>query len=231
MDKLTFYKIIFLLILIIRLPLHCLSQNDEVGNWLMYFGQNRLSDKWSLHSEIQYRSYTISADKPEQILIRTGFNYHLTDKAMLSAGYAYIPNYHFTSSDFQPDVVEHRIWQQHIQKSNIGRAVFEHRYRFEQRWINDNFKTRFRYRLLALVPLNSFEMEEGSIFLSLYDEVFINNSANFFDRNRFYVALGYQLSKTTSLQMGMLHQQVSSFGKWHAQLAFMFNPDFRKQDN
>ncbi len=212
------------------MPLLCFSQNDEVGNWLMYFGQNRLSDKWSIHSEIQYRSYTISADKPEQILIRTGLNYHLTDRAMLSAGYAYIPNYHFIPSDFEPDVVEHRIWQQHIQKNNIGRAVFEHRYRFEQRWINDKFRTRFRYRLLTLVPLNNFELEKGTFFLSLYDEIFINNSPDFFDRNRFYAALGYQLSKTTSLQLGMLHQQVSSLGKWHAQLAFMFNPDFRKSE-
>lgn len=230
MEKWSFYKAILFLILFIWLPLLCFSQNDEVGNWLMYFGQNRLSDKWSIHSEIQYRSYTISADKPEQILIRTGLNYHLTDRAMLSAGYAYIPNYHFIPSDFEPDVVEHRIWQQHIQKNNIGRAVFEHRYRFEQRWINDKFRTRFRYRLLTLVPLNNFELEKGTFFLSLYDEIFINNSPDFFDRNRFYAALGYQLSKTTSLQLGMLHQQVSSLGKWHAQLAFMFNPDFRKSE-
>ena len=36
------------------------SQEDKVGNWLMYFGTNRISDNFSIHTEIQFRNYTIT---------------------------------------------------------------------------------------------------------------------------------------------------------------------------
>ena len=30
---------------------------DELGAWYMYFGMNRISDAWSIHSEAQFRFY------------------------------------------------------------------------------------------------------------------------------------------------------------------------------
>jgi len=221
-------KIIFILLFL--LPVSIFAQQDKTGNWLMYFGTNKLSDKFSLHTEIQYRNHTLTPNNTEQLLLRTGLNYHFSDKAFVTAGYAYIPSYVYESEQKAPETEEHRIWQQFIVTNKISRVKFEHRYRFEQRWVNQDFKNRFRYRLMLFIPLNKSEIEEKTWFLGIYDEVFVNTEKTFFDRNRLYGALGYQFSKMTSIQTGIMHQQVNDFGKWYLQVALVFNTDLRKAD-
>lgn len=207
------------------------AQQEEVGNWMMYFGTNKVSDKFSIHTEIQFRNHTITPNNTEQLLLRAGLNYHYSDNAMITGGYAYIPSYVFGSEQKPPETEEHRIWQQFILTNKIGRVKFEHRYRIEQRWVNQDFKSRFRYRLMVFVPLNKPIIEKGSLFLGVYDEVFLNTKKTFFDRNRLYGALGYQFNKNSSIQAGMMHQQLTTFGKWYLQIAMVFNTDFRKNRN
>ena len=48
-----------------------LTAQNDTGNWLMYFGTNKISDKFSIHSEAQYRNHTISPTNIEQLLLRT----------------------------------------------------------------------------------------------------------------------------------------------------------------
>jgi hypothetical protein len=204
---------------------------EETGNWLMYFGTNRVSDKFSVHTEIQYRNHTVNPNNIEQLLLRTGLNYHFSNKASVSTGYAYITSYIFESDEKSPETKEHRIWQQFILTNKIGRVKFEHRYRIEQRWINQDYKNRFRYRLMLFIPLNEQIIEKGTLFLGLYDEIFINTEEPYFDRNRLYGALGYQFNKSTSVQAGMMHQQLTNYGKWYLQFALVFNPDLRNKNN
>lgn len=222
--KLKFRCIIILLVL----PMSLLAQQEETGNWLMYFGTNRISNNFSVHTEVQYRNHTLAPVNIEQLLLRTGLNYHFSEKAFVTGGYAYIANHVFESEQSPPESEEHRIWQQFILNNTIGRVKFEHRYRLEQRWTKNDYRNRFRYRLMLFVPLNKPKIEEGTLFVGVYDEVFLNGKKDFFDRNRLYGALGYQLSKTTSLQIGMMHQQLSDFGKWYLQFALVLNLDFRK---
>jgi len=221
-------KIAFLLLLL--LPVSIFAQQDKTGNWLMYFGTNKLSDKFSLHTEIQYRNHTLTPNNTEQLLLRTGLNYHFSDKAFVTAGYAYIPSYAYESEQKDPETEEHRIWQQFIVTNKISRVKLEHRYRFEQRWVDQDYKNRFRYRLMLFIPLNKSIIEEKTWFLGLYDEVFVNTEKTFFDRNRLYGAIGYQFNKMTSIQTGIMHQQVNDFGKWYLQIALVFNTDLRKAD-
>ena len=229
MNKLLFFIKIF--VLFILLPVSILAQQDETGNWLMYFGSNKISDKLSLHTEIQFRNHTLIPNNTEQLLLRTGLNYHFSNKAFATAGYAYIPSFVFKSVQKNPEVIEHRIWQQFILTNQIGRMKFEHRYRLEQRWVNKNYRNRFRYRLMLFVPINKSTITKGTLFLGLYDELFVNAKKVFFDRNRLYTALGYQFHKMASAQMGMLRQQVNDFGKWYFQLALVFNTDLNNKKN
>jgi len=219
-----------LLLLLILLPVSVFSQENETGNWLMYFGTNKISDKFSIHTEIQFRNHTITPNNTEQLLLRTGLNYHFSEKATVTAGYAYIPSFVFDSEQKAPEVEEHRVWQQFILKNKIGRVKFEHRYRLEQRWVNQDFRNRFRYRLMLVIPLNKPTIEKGTLFVGLYDEIFVNAKKTFFDRNRLYGALGYQFNKATSVQVGMMHQQLNNFSKWHLQIALVFNTDLRNKN-
>jgi len=55
-----------------------IAQNSDLGAWYMYFGNNKISEKFNFHNEIQYRNFDAGADL-EQLLIRTGIGYDLTE--------------------------------------------------------------------------------------------------------------------------------------------------------
>ena len=217
----------FVSLLIVGHAFPTFSQPKETGNWIMYFGTNTISDNFSLHTEIQYRNHTIAPVNIEQLLLRTGLNYHFSNKAFVTVGYGYIEGYQFESKQKAPESIEHRIWQQFILKNELGRVKFEHRYRVEQRWITEEFRNRFRYRVMLFVPLNDTEIERGTVFIGLYDEVFLNDRRDLFDRNRLYGALGYQIDSNIGIQVGGLRQVLNDFAKWYLQVAITFNTDFR----
>ncbi len=204
------------------------------GNWLMGFNQTRLHDKWSIHTEAQYRSFEITPNT-EQMLLRGGINYHINNYAFTSIGYAYITNYAFDKEQLSGvQVSENRIWQQFLIRNNLGRCLFEHRYRLEQRWIqssnNNRYLNRIRYLLRVTVPLNKKEIEKNTLFLSFYDEVFIHLSPTPFDRNRLYGAIGYQFLPNANIQLGYLAQTVNITTKQYLQAAVFYNIDFRKKE-
>jgi len=225
------FRKFYTFLLFIFLATSLFSQQDKTGNWLMYFGTNRIHDNWSIHTEVQYRNHELAPNTVEQLLLRTGLNYHLSSSSMLTAGYAFVPSYVYESEQSKPEVTEHRIFQQLIMTNKIGRIKFEHRYRIEQRWVNDDYRNRLRYRLMAFIPINKSVIEEGTFFVGIYDEIFINTKQTFYDRNRLYVSLGYQIKKSLQVQLGYLNQRVNTFGKHHLQLGVVFNTDFRKSDD
>ena len=153
---------------------------DDIGNWLMYFGTNRIGDNLSIHSELQYRNHTVAPVNPEQLLWRLGLNYHFSGSGMATAGYAYVPSYDLDSDLGDPDKREHRIWQQLILTQMIGNVKFEHRYRIEQRWVERKYSNRLRYRVMAFLPLTTPKIQAGSVFLAAYDEIFLNTKGGFF---------------------------------------------------
>jgi len=210
------------------------SPSGAIGKWLMCFNQTRMNDKWSIHAEAQYRSFEITTNT-EQLLFRGGVNYHINNSTFISTGYAYITNYAFDKEQLPGvQVSENRIWQQFLMRNNLGRCLFEHRYRLEQRWMQSNNNTRYldriRYLLRVTVPLNKKEIEKNTLFLSFYDEVFINLSAIPYDRNRLYGAIGYQFLPNANIQLGYLAQTVNTRTKHYLQAAVFYNIDLRKKE-
>jgi len=195
--------------------------NNEIGGWLMFFNRTRFHEKWSMHNEIQDRFYNV-AGRGEQLLIRSGFNYHYSDQLWLTAGYGYIENYPTTDAGGSK-VVEHRIWQQGMYFHAWGRMALEHRGRVEQRFIGDRYRNRVRYRLLATLPLNNYRMQEKTVFLAAYNEVFFHVEDQPYDRNRLYGALGYQFTTSTNLQAGYMAQNFTGVTKGYFQLMLISN--------
>lgn len=177
------------------------SQEEGPGNWLIYIGSKQLNSKWNWHHEIQYRNYNALGDL-EQLLIRTGLGYNLGSRSNVLLGYGYINSENFTGSgNNQTTVEEHRIFQQFITKQSIGKVSLQHRYRFEQRFVESDFKTRFRYFLSMNIPFKN-----PKYYLSAYNEIFLNGASNVFDRNRIYGGLGYKISKGIKLELGYMSQ-------------------------
>lgn len=195
------------MLLLILIPFLGYSQKSELGNWFLYFGNKKISEKFNWHNEVQYRNYNAIGDL-EQLLLRTGIGYNLTENNNnVLLGYAYILSQNYINdSDEKENVNEHRIYQQFITKQSIGRVKLQHRYRFEQRLIEDDFRLRFRYFLSFNIPLNQKEMNNKTIYLSSYNEIFLNTEDNIFDRNRLYGGLGYQLNKTIRFELGYMNQ-------------------------
>jgi hypothetical protein len=213
-----------LVIVLVLFSLPSFSQNlinNEIGGWLMFFNRTRFHEKWSMHNEIQDRFYNV-AGRGEQLLIRTGINYHHTNNLWLTAGYGYIENYPISDIGGSK-VVEHRIWQQGLYFHALGRIALEHRGRVEQRFIGDRYRNRVRYRLLATLPLNNRVMQAKTVFLAAYNEVFFHIEDQPYDRNRLYGAIGYQFTTSTHLQTGYMAQNFAGVTKGYFQLMLTSN--------
>ncbi|EAZ81896.1 DUF2490 domain-containing protein [Algoriphagus machipongonensis] len=196
-----------LIFLIMAIPFSSYSQESDLGNWLLYFGNMKIKNDWNWHNEVQYRNYNAIGDL-EQLLIRTGIGYNLTENnnnVLLGYGYILSQNY-MEDSDDKVNINEHRIFQQFITRQNIGIVAVQHRYRFEQRFIESDFRMRFRYFLSINIPLNNKDMIDHTVYFSAYNEIFLNTSGNTFDRNRLYGGIGYRFSKTTRLEIGYMNQ-------------------------
>ncbi len=198
---------------------------DEWGAWYMYFGTNKIAERFSIHTEAQFRFYETTSNF-NQLLLRTGLNYHINPSAIATGGYGYIStDTNFLEFPGEVNTKEHRIFQQFILKNKVWEFLFEHRYRLEQRFLDFGDRTdtqhRARYRIQVTLPLTD------TFFLNFYDELFINLQDNLFGQNRLYGALGIHITDNSSIQFGYLRNQFSSAVFDRLQIGFFFNPDLR----
>jgi hypothetical protein len=145
----------------------------------------------------------------EQLLLRTGIGYNLSENNNnLLLGYGYILSQNYLDmTDEKENINEHRIFQQFITRQSFSRFKIQHRYRFEQRWIEEaDFRLRFRYFLSFNIPFNNADIVEKTWYGSIYNEIFINNDRVIFDRNRLYFGIGYMLNNTAKFELGYMNQ-------------------------
>jgi len=205
---------ICLLLLLFFVPKVSLSQDSNLGNWLIFIGNKKLDSKWNIHSEVQYRNYDAIGDL-EQLLLRTGLGYNLTENnnnILLGYGYILSKNY-VGNSDAKVSINEHRIFQQFTTKQSFWKVKLSHRYRFEQRFVENDFKMRFRYFLGINIPLQNKEDGKNPFYISAYNEIFLNTEPSVFDRNRVYGGLGYKFSNALRLELGYMNQFFENSGR------------------
>ncbi|MCE7054803.1 DUF2490 domain-containing protein [Algoriphagus sp. AGSA1] len=201
-------KILFAILFV---PLSLLAQNTETGNWLIYFGDKKINSKFNWHHEVQYRSYNFIGDT-EQLLLRTGIGYNLSENNNnILLGYAFIyTEPYIGGTDIKTEFNENRIYQQFITRQTFGRFALQHRYRFEQRFFGDDFRLRLRYFMGLNVALNKNQLTDQTLYLSAYNEIFMNTEKTYFDRNRLYGGIGYRFSQKARTEMGMMNQSTNN---------------------
>ena len=101
-------------VFIILLSLPMLIKAESVGNWMMYIGNNPISEKYSIWNEIQYRDRRVLGDFT-QLIVRTGLNYTLSNESQVLLGYAYI-----IADPAESSYHEHRLFQQGIHRHAIS---------------------------------------------------------------------------------------------------------------
>ncbi len=207
------------------------AQPAEPGGWLYYFGNQKINSKWNWHNEVQHRNYTLSGEL-EQLLLRTGLGYTFQSGQNILLGYGFISaNNYLSDANEAINVKEHRIYQQYISQERFGRVYLQHRYRFEERFLNDTFKFRYRYFLLAQIPLNHSSIQANTFYLAGYNELFIHHDeGNYFDRNRTALILGFSFTPQLRVEVGAMTQFLPTSSRTQLTIGFVNNLSL-KQDS
>lgn len=224
---------------------------SQSHGWAMYFGNHRLTERWGLHSEYQWRRHDLFKTW-QQSLMRIGVDFYTKDQTQITLGYGWIKTFPYGEQPIDHAFNEHRIWQQLVLKNKLGRIEFNHRYRLEQRFLEqwkltptDSYeqngyviRNRVRYRFMATIPISRKEMKDKTLFLAVYDEPFIQFgkgiAKNILDQNRLYLALGWRFNKDFNIQVGYLNQfivktdGVKSERNHTFQAGITYNLDLRK---
>lgn len=206
-----------------------LNTNNTIG-WFNYFGTFKVSEKFSIHTEYQWRRTKTITDW-QQSLLRVGVNYNLNPRVLFRVGYAWIETFpygEYPINGLGRDFTEHRIFEMVQLSHKEGIVDFSHRFMLEQRFVGryssanetteDEFPllNRMRYMLRLNIPLKGKEIKDKTPYVSIYDEIFIgfgeNVNANVFDQNRIGALLGYRFNKNVRIEGGYLNQ-ILQFGR------------------
>ncbi len=207
----------------------CFAQKTDIGNWFIYFGNQKINKKWNWHNEVQYRNYNFIGDI-NQLLLRTGIGYNLSENnnnILLGYGFIHTERYLANGKD-KVATNEHRIYQQFITRQNFNRVFVQHRYRIEERFLPNDFQMRFRYFLSLNVPLNHKTMTKNTLYASAYNEIFLNGQFAIFDRNRLYGAIGYVVNKNVKVEAGFMAQTLQSQNRNQFQIVVFNNLPLNK---
>lgn len=206
------------------------AQKSDPGNWFIYFGNQKINKKWNWHNEVQYRNYNFIGDI-NQLLIRTGIGYNLSENNdNILLGYGFIQSHTYEAAGTKSRKDEHRIFQQFITKQNIYNFYVQHRYRIEERFLTDDFKMRFRYFLSVNKPLNKKALTKNAVYLSAYNEIFLNAENPVFDRNRLYGGMGYCINDYLRIETGFMSQMLEDKKQSQFQIILFNNLPFNRQN-
>lgn len=238
--------ILFLFILLFSFNLKSqnrISDHNQIG-WYAYNGTFKLDDKFSVHTEYQWRRNDY-IDTWQQGLLRFGLNFQLNQNVQFRFGYAWAETFPYGEiplNGMGKDFTEHRIFEMATISQKIGIVDFSHRFMLEQRWVgrysNANldkedefpFLNRARYMVRAQVPLKGNSIGDKTPYAAIYDEVFIgfgkNVGENVFDQNRLGILLGYKFSGKVRIEGGYLNQIVQLGREVEGKNVFQYNNGF-----
>lgn len=218
-------RLIFIFLFIVN-SFGLFAQENEMGGWFVYFGNQKLNSNWNIQSDFQYRIKQVSEQKSQTIL-RAGLGYNLTENNHnLLLGAAYI-NTQFDEAIIEKATIEEkRVYQQYLFKQNLKDYFTTHRFRLEERFFASEFGLRTRYFLAIQKSLNGKLLNKNSIYGSFFNELFIDIKNSKFDRNRIYAGLGYAITKDIRFETGYLIQSQKNSTNGQLQLSIYNNLAF-----
>lgn len=221
---------VFCFIFFLCLSKTAIAQHTTVHKTMLWFNYNNyiiLNDKYTLVNDVQVRTSNW-ADNWSQFAVRSGVHYKLNKHFLLGGGFAWFGT--MRSSAGQLVLAnEWRPWQEIAHQQKWKATSFMQRLRTEQRFLQQvadgkrtgvyNHIHRLRYRFEFGWPFakNKFDFHTGN-------EVMVNpqyiGSNMFFDQNRSFAFINYNLSKKIFLQW----QYIKIF-QWRAATKVLENQD------
>ena len=199
-------KIIISVILFCFFVIHVSGQKNDLGSWNILNLQYSVDNKWSFFGESQLRSLKLY-NNFHYYEYKGGINYKVSKNVRLTLGAGSYQTYKEGGNFVLPkNNNEFRLWPQIILFQSAGRFKIEQRYRSEFRFTSNGYRNRFRYRLGLSYPFGKIINEYKPFQISLSNELFFTDNEPYFERNRLMFGFNYKPSKTTTLQVGYLHQ-------------------------
>jgi hypothetical protein len=183
--------------------------DHNLHGWYAYFGDHPIAgSRWGVHVEGQVRRHDVITQW-QQFLFRPGVNYQVSKSVLLTGGYAFArSNVYSEYAAPAPVSHEHRLWEQAWIRFRTGDLGWSTRLRFENRFLGtgDGFRYENRFRVLQQVriPLAPRKYFTAYDEFWVYVKPYVSNS--WFDQNRAYAAIGFDLSRTLRLETGYLNQ-------------------------
>lgn len=178
-------------------------------SWNGLYLKLRLTEKWWWYQETHYRRRSSADNRSDfigrmgQVYNRLGMTYLFTDNFEVTFGPTLVLNYtpQPGNPEYQKMVLEPRLWHQWLFTQGVGRVKVLHQFRFEHRFKRDNiigaeykYTDRYRYKIMAYIPINKPYMENNTFFIAPSNEIFFQTGKQqieIFEDNRVYTAIGY----------------------------------------
>lgn len=204
-------------------PLHTFADNSN--QWITYNGDHKISERWGIHLEGSWRRNDFFT-KPQQLLFRTGINFHFNPQVFASVGYCFVESYPYGGFPAKSSFPENRFWEQLQIRTSLQKFEWVSRFRLEQRFVQTPvmnmvnvyepgdavYSNRFRVMNRFSLPLKGRVIADKSYYLTTFDELLVsfgdNVGSNAFDQNRAYFALGYKIPKLGRFELGYLLQTI-----------------------
>ncbi|MCE7063490.1 DUF2490 domain-containing protein [Dyadobacter sp. CY343] len=202
-----------------------LIDHNAIG-WFVYNGDHKLSEKWELHTEYQWRRIDFVRIW-QQSLARVGANFIFSEKVRIGAGYTFFQTFPYGSypqADLGKSYPEHRLHQDISLEETYGKLALTHRFRLEQRWVSEldetnpskvdkwPFQNRIRYQIDGSFALKGQTIDDREFYINAFDEIFIgfgkHVGENVFNQNRISLGLGYQVFDGLQIELNYLNQIV-----------------------
>ena len=226
------------------------KQTENVNQiWLGYLNQSRFSNKWGMWTDVHLRTKEDFVNSFSTGIIRAGITYYINDVTKFTVGYAFV-NHFPAAAHKKISQPEHRPWQQIQWHTRYGKKRMMQWLRLEERYrrkiLNDStlanassFNWKLRYNIWYEIPLSKKGIVPKAWSVIINDELHINFGKqivnNYFDQNRFFTGLKYQLSEQNNLQFGYanIFVQTAAGNKYRnihtARVLFLQNIDLRKK--
>ncbi|MBK9480859.1 MAG: DUF2490 domain-containing protein [Bacteroidetes bacterium] len=182
------------------------AQSFDLGSWNILNLKYNYNEKWSVFGEAQLRSLKFY-DHFHYYEYKGGVNYKAHKNLTLAIGTGSYQTYKEGGNFVLPkNNDEFRIWPQVLVFQSIGKLKIEQRYRAEFRFTSKGYRNRFRYRVGLSYPFGKEVNGYKPFQINASNELFFTDKEPYFERNRLLFTFNYKPTKTTTLQIGYLHQ-------------------------
>jgi len=201
------------------------TQSEKMlGSWYMYHGNHQISERYSLISGFQLRTYE-AINNHNLSFGYFGVARSLKNNLSVALKYGYLEIDRSIEFTDQPNAIEHRLMEHLTHKFSLKDHKILQRVQLEHRFIHfvttNTTQHRLRYRLGYQYGLNKL------LTFDINNEFFFHHDRKSYRENRFYTSFNVKTSAHTKLKVGYMKQFINEQYLDRLQIGLILSTDFR----